>query len=59
MSLFDIPAWLKPHFYSGKNFKDLTQAEISELRQRLARFNTTDPEVSIVIPAWNEDRCKQ
>jgi glycosyltransferase involved in cell wall biosynthesis len=54
MSLFDIPAWLKPHFYSGKNFKDLTQAEISALRQRLARFKTTEPEVSIVIPAWNE-----
>lgn len=54
MSIFHIPAWLKPHFYSGKNFKDLTAEEISELRQRLKRFNVTNPEVSVVIPAWNE-----
>jgi glycosyltransferase involved in cell wall biosynthesis len=54
MSIFNIPAWLKPHFYSGKNFKDLTAEEILELRQRLSRFKATEPEVSVVIPAWNE-----
>jgi glycosyltransferase involved in cell wall biosynthesis len=54
MSLFDIPGWLKPHFYSGKNFKDLTQVQIADLRQSLSRFKTPQPEVTVVIPAWNE-----
>lgn len=29
--------------------------EISDLRNRLNRFNSDNPEVSIVIPAWNEE----
>jgi len=55
MSLFDIPSWLKPHFYSGRKFKDLTPLEISDLKERLHRYQTDNPEVSIVIPAWNEE----
>jgi glycosyltransferase involved in cell wall biosynthesis len=55
MSLFDIPSWLKPHFYSGRKFKDLTPLEISDLKDRLSRYNSDNPEVSIVIPAWNEE----
>jgi glycosyltransferase involved in cell wall biosynthesis len=55
MSFFDIPSWLKPHFYSGRKFKDLTPLEITDLKDRLSHYNSEHPEVSIVIPAWNEE----
>jgi glycosyltransferase involved in cell wall biosynthesis len=55
MSLFAIPGWLAPHFYSGKKFKDLSPSEILELKERLSKFNDDAPDVSVVIPAWNEE----
>jgi glycosyltransferase involved in cell wall biosynthesis len=55
MSLFDIPDWLEPHFYAGKTFKELTPSEILYLKERLSRFRSDAPEVSVVIPAWNEE----
>lgn len=55
MPLFAIPVWLETHFYPGKKFKELTPSELFDLKSRLARFNADAPEVSIVIPAWNEE----
>jgi glycosyltransferase involved in cell wall biosynthesis len=55
MPLFAIPGWLEPHLYSGRNFKDLTPSEILNLQERLSKFNAEAPDVSIVIPAWNEE----
>ena len=55
MSIFTIPSWIKPHLYTGKDFKDLSPQEISELKERLSHFSHPDPEISIVIPAWNEE----
>lgn len=49
-----LPSWLKQHQYLGKTFNDLSQDEIADLKDRLARFNHDSPEVSVVIPAWNE-----
>ena len=54
MAIFDIPAWVKPHLFAGKNFDDLTAGEIAGLRERLVHFNHAKPAVSIMIPAWNE-----
>jgi len=53
--IFSIPKWIKPHLYLEKDFKDLTKDEIADLRLRLDKFNTSDPEISIMIPAWNEE----
>ena len=55
MSLFHLPTWIKPHLYEGKNFKDLTEAEITDLGRRIANFKSDSPDVSIMIPAWNEE----
>lgn len=54
MAFFDIPGWIKPHLYESKNFDDLTPAEITDLKQRLSRFQSNEPDISIMIPAWNE-----
>lgn len=54
MNLFSLPAWIMPHLYPGKRYADLSHAEISHLKERLSNFNPPNPEVSVVIPAWNE-----
>jgi glycosyltransferase involved in cell wall biosynthesis len=55
MSLFHLPKWLKPHLYEGKDFKDLTKSDLDDLRRRLDKFKSDKPDVSIMIPAWNEE----
>ena len=54
VALFKLPAWLKRHLYFNKGFSDLTQTELSDLKSRISRFEDVAPEVSIMIPAWNE-----
>jgi glycosyltransferase involved in cell wall biosynthesis len=55
MSLFGLPAWIKPHLFKGKRFKDLSNEEINGLRQSISRYLHESPDVSVVIPAWNEE----
>ncbi len=54
MNLVSVPAWVKSHQYEERRFSDLTGDEIRRMRQALQRFTEPDPEVSVVIPAWNE-----
>ncbi|PST83375.1 glycosyl transferase family 2 [Pedobacter yulinensis] len=54
MSIFNLPAWIRPHLYTGKNYDSLTEADIADLRERLKRFQADAPEISVMIPAWNE-----
>lgn len=54
MSLFDLPAWTQPHLYRQKKFDDLTVAEIESLKSRIRQFRHEKPDVSVVIPVWNE-----
>jgi glycosyltransferase involved in cell wall biosynthesis len=55
MALFSIPGWIKPHLYTNKQFADLTEAELDDLKQRLEKFKSDQPDVSVMIPAWNEE----
>jgi glycosyltransferase involved in cell wall biosynthesis len=48
------PKWINQHLYTGKCFIDLSQDEVLNLRKQLNKFRVGEPEVSIVIPAWNE-----
>jgi glycosyltransferase involved in cell wall biosynthesis len=54
MPPLSLPSWIKPHLFPNKKFKDLTRLELTDLKARLARFQSDTPEVSVVIPAWNE-----
>ena len=54
ISLLYLPAWLKPHLFINKNFSDLTEKEIVDLNLRISKFQDNLPEVSVMIPAWNE-----
>jgi len=55
MDIFNLPGWIEQHLYTNKKFDDLTPAEIKELQNRIRRFRDDKPEVSVVIPAWNEE----
>ena len=55
MSLFKTPAWVDRHTYETSLFSDLSAAQIADLQVRLSKFNSEEPEVSVVIPAWNEE----
>jgi len=55
MNFFQLPRWIEPDLYSNRRFSDFTPYEIEALRQKLKPFNPPDPEISVVIPAWNEE----
>lgn len=55
MSLLGLPKWIFPHLFTNKRFGDLTESEIHALRERISHFKDEAPEVSVVIPAWNEE----
>jgi glycosyltransferase involved in cell wall biosynthesis len=55
VALFKLPTWLKRHLYFNKGFSDLTQSELEDLKSRISSFEDLAPEVSIMIPAWNEE----
>lgn len=55
MSIFYLPEWLNRHLFPNKKFQDLTTDELDDIRKRLSALNHTNPDVSVVIPAWNEE----
>ena len=54
MSSVLLPSWLSKHsfvYYPDK----VSSGQLKDLRTRLAQFNVDEPEISIVIPAYNEE----
>ncbi|UBM60723.1 glycosyltransferase family 2 protein [Marinilongibacter aquaticus] len=51
---FFLPTWVRTHLYANKLYEELEPSEKEELKERLAKFNSESPEVSVVMPAWNE-----
>jgi len=50
-----LPAWVKEILEKPLRLSDNSPAFIQELKEKLKRFNTGNPVVSVVIPAWNEE----
>ena len=50
-----LPDWLLQHQFPNSSDR-LTQPLLNDLRARLARFRPDDPEVSILVPAYNEQK---
>jgi glycosyltransferase involved in cell wall biosynthesis len=55
MDMFALPNWIHQHLYTNKKFDDLSTSELEELKSRISRFREESPEISVVIPAWNEE----
>lgn len=51
----NLPSWINHIIPFGKRLSALSEQELAELCQRLKRFNPTNPEISVVIPVFNEE----
>jgi len=57
MSRFTMPAWIYRHTTIQYKENDLYSLQIiDKIKEKLKRFHHDDPEVSIVIPAYNEEK---
>jgi glycosyltransferase involved in cell wall biosynthesis len=52
---FSLPRWLKKHQYLNKDFFDLSADEVDVIKTGLNKLKSDNPEISIIIPAWNEE----
>lgn len=51
-----LPKWTNKHQFANKAFSELSNEEIDDLRQRLNRFKSDAPLVTVAITAWNEEK---
>lgn len=50
-----MPHWVSQILQKPLRISEYSDHEINFLKQRLSRFQTSNPLVSVVIPAWNEE----
>lgn len=50
-----LPNWVKNILQKPLNIKQYSTNEIADLKQKLTKFSSEKPLVSVVIPAWNEE----
>lgn len=50
-----LPSWVKNILQKPLNIKQYSDAEIADLKKKLSKLSSTNPLVSVVIPAWNEE----
>lgn len=56
MVTFTMPQWVKEHNIDYNNIDDVSRERIEKIREGLKQFHVENPEVSIVIPAYNEEK---
>ncbi|WP_025761795.1 glycosyltransferase family 2 protein [Dyadobacter tibetensis] len=54
MSFYSMPGWTKAHLFSHLRFQDISPDRIEKLKSQLKKFSPENPEVSVVVPMWNE-----
>ena len=55
-SPFTVPDWVSKHLMAYNSLSDVSDAEIARIAAGLEQFKVRQPVVSIVIPAYNEER---
>ena len=56
MVSFITPAWVKEHNIQYESIDHVPARTIEQIRESLKKFNVENPEVSIVVPAYNEEK---
>lgn len=57
MVTFTLPDWVKEHNFQSAGIDNIPKERIEKIREGLRKFREVrDPEVSIVIPAFNEEK---
>jgi cellulose synthase/poly-beta-1,6-N-acetylglucosamine synthase-like glycosyltransferase len=55
MISFVLPSWVKNILQKPLDIRQYSEKDLAELKQKLSRFSSENPLVSVVIPAWNEE----
>jgi len=55
MIKLNLPSWVNTILAKPLRIEDYTSQELSTFQQKLLKFRSADPLVSVVIPAWNEE----
>lgn len=55
MRYFKNPNWINKNLLQIENFNSLNEDIYSDINNRLNKLNSSNPEVSIIISAWNEE----
>ena len=55
MGNFFLPAWLKKHLFTYNKINDVSEERLNKIKNGLSKLNSDSPDVSIVIPVWNEE----
>ncbi len=50
-----LPGWLQEVIQNYSSIDDIPEELISDTKEKLSKFRSDNPEVSIVIPVWNEE----
>lgn len=50
-----VPAWVKKCLFEYKGVDSLSKEFYNDISKRFEKFHPDNPDVSIVIPAWNEE----
>ena len=56
MSRFAVPSWVREHNIQYADLREVPQHVLWKIGKSLRKFNIENPEVSIVIPAFNEEK---
>ncbi|MDX2188870.1 MAG: glycosyltransferase family 2 protein [Bacteroidota bacterium] len=56
MNRFAIPKWVLDLKQYETDYKSIPHCKIQALKNKLQKFNHPNPVVSILIPAWNEEK---
>ena len=51
-----VPDWVRRHTFPYDDFRSVAPERINSIRQGIQKFSADKPEVSIVIPAFNEEK---
>lgn len=56
MPRFRVPDWVKKATFNFSTLEEVPERLFEEVRAKFKRFRDDNPEVSIVIPVWNEEK---
>src|SRR5690606_25605741 len=55
MYLFSNPAWISSHRYNFQKFEEIPKSVFDVINGRLGRMSHPQPEVTVIVAAWNEE----
>ncbi|CAN5509534.1 glycosyltransferase family A protein [soil metagenome] len=56
MISFRIPKWVEKHNFEYSGADDLSDEFYFEIRKKIKKLSSNTPEVSIIVPVWNEEK---